>query len=69
MTSNVVKTLSQVPLLSNCTKVQLNDLATQMTRRRFRKGTNLMTEGEEGHEFFIIVKVCLILCISNIEHC
>ena len=53
---NVVHTLAEVPLLSTCTKSQLTELATRMTRRRFRKDSDLMIEGSEGDEFFIIVK-------------
>ena len=53
--NNVLHTLVEVPLLSTCTKSQLTDLATRMTRRRFRKDENLMKEGAEGDEFFIII--------------
>lgn len=53
---NVVHTLAEVPLLSTCSKSQLTELATRMNRRRYRKGESLMVEGQEGDEFFIIVK-------------
>ena len=43
-------------MLSFCTKAQLTDLAARMTRRQYEKGDDLMVEGSEGHEFFIIVK-------------
>ena len=63
--NNVVHTLEDVPLLSTCTKVQLMDLAKEMKRKRFRKGDDLMTEGQEGDSFFIIVKGSCDVIVSE----
>eukprot|EP01083_Nonionella_stella_P085326 236565_1 len=59
---NVVHTLREVPLLSQCTKSQLTDLAIRMTKRRYKPNDHLMREGDEGSEFFIIAKgTCSVL--------
>jgi CRP-like cAMP-binding protein len=47
--------LGQVPLFSACSQKELDRLARQAEIVEFRAGETLMTEGEPGHEFFVIV--------------
>jgi CRP/FNR family transcriptional regulator, cyclic AMP receptor protein len=47
--------LGQVPLFSACSDKELDALARHAELVDFRAGETLMTEGEPGHEFFVIV--------------
>ena len=47
--------LRSVPLLSGCTKKQLEQVASITTELRLPEGTTLMTEGTMAHEFIMIV--------------
>jgi cGMP-dependent protein kinase len=53
---NVKDVLDSVPLLSSLNKRQKKKLARGLVKQVFAKGEALMTEGEEGEEFFIIVE-------------
>ena len=53
---SIIKKLSEVPLLSSCTKEQLVNLAQHLDRVNFVSGEALMKQGDEGDEFFIIVQ-------------
>lgn len=46
--------LRTVPMFSNCTKKQLDQVARIVTELQISKGTTLMVEGEMVHEFVII---------------
>jgi CRP/FNR family cyclic AMP-dependent transcriptional regulator len=48
--------LSQVTLFSACTDKELARLARHAELVDFRAGDVLMTEGETGHEFFVVVE-------------
>jgi CRP/FNR family cyclic AMP-dependent transcriptional regulator len=47
--------LSQVTLFSTCTDRELDRLARHAEIVDFRAGDVLMTEGEPGHEFYVII--------------
>ena len=47
--------LSQVTLFSACTNKELDRLARHAEIVDFQAGDVLMTEGETGHEFFVII--------------
>jgi CRP/FNR family transcriptional regulator, cyclic AMP receptor protein len=47
--------LSQVALFSACTRKELDRLARHAEIVDFQAGDVLMTEGEPGHEFFVII--------------
>lgn len=47
--------LGQVPLFSACTDKELDRLSRHAELVDFQAGQTLMTEGETGHEFFVIV--------------
>jgi CRP-like cAMP-binding protein len=47
--------LSQVTLFSACTDKELDRLARHAELVDFRAGEVLMTEGEPGHEFYVVV--------------
>src|SRR3954454_16526179 len=47
--------LSNVALFSACTDKELDRLARQAEIVDFRAGDVLMTEGEAGHEFYVLV--------------
>ncbi|HET6911409.1 MAG TPA: cyclic nucleotide-binding domain-containing protein [Mycobacteriales bacterium] len=47
--------LGQVPLFSACSDKELDRLARHAELVEFRAGETLMTEGEPGHEFYVIV--------------
>jgi CRP-like cAMP-binding protein len=49
------KLLSEVALFSACTDRELDRLARHAELVDFRAGEVLMTEGETGHEFFVLV--------------
>jgi len=49
------KLLSDVALFSACTDRELDRLARHAEVVDFRGGDVLMTEGEAGHEFFVII--------------
>src|SRR3954468_15421473 len=47
--------LGQVPLFSACSDKELDALSKHAELVDFRAGETLMTEGQQGHEFFVIV--------------
>ena len=47
--------LGQVPLFSACSDKELDALSRHAELVDFREGETLMTEGQQGHEFFVIV--------------
>jgi len=47
--------LGQVPLFSACSDKELDALSRHAELVDFRAGETLMTEGQQGHEFFVIV--------------
>ena len=47
--------LGQVPLFSACSDKELDALAKHAELVDFRAGQTLMVEGQDGHEFFVIV--------------
>jgi CRP-like cAMP-binding protein len=49
------KLLAQVALFSACTDKELDRLARHAEIVDFRGGDVLMTEGEPGHEFYVII--------------
>jgi CRP-like cAMP-binding protein len=49
------KLLAQVALFSACTDKELDRLARHAEIVDFRGGDVLMTEGETGHEFYVII--------------
>jgi CRP-like cAMP-binding protein len=49
------KLLAQVALFSACTEKELDRLARHAEIVDFRAGDVLMTEGEPGHEFYVII--------------
>lgn len=51
-----IEHLSQVPLFSACSKRDLGLVARRAEDVRVDAGKVLVTEGEAGHEFFVIVK-------------
>ena len=50
-----IELLSQVPLLSRCSKSELQRIAKLADLVDFKEGETLMTEGSRGAEFFVIV--------------
>jgi len=50
-----IELLSQVPLLSRCSKDELQRIAKLADLVEFREGDTLMKEGSRGQEFFVIV--------------
>src|SRR3954464_12782684 len=49
------KLLREVAMFSACTERELDRLARHAKRVDFRAGDVLMTEGEAGHEFYVII--------------
>ena len=47
--------LAKVPLFSACSDKELDALAKHAELVDFRAGQTLMVEGQDGHEFFVIV--------------
>jgi CRP-like cAMP-binding protein len=47
--------LRQVPLFAGCTKRELSEISTLADELSFPEGTTLITEGKQGHEFFLLV--------------
>jgi CRP-like cAMP-binding protein len=50
-----VELLKQAPLFSDCSRRELNEIATIADEIRFPAGRALMKEGEAGKEFVVIV--------------
>lgn len=50
-----VELLKQAPLFSDCSRRELNEIATIADEIHFPPGKVLMTEGEAGKEFVVIV--------------
>jgi len=49
-----LETLKDIPLLSTVSLLDQRKLAESLAQREFKKGDDLMVQGEEGTEFFII---------------
>jgi CRP-like cAMP-binding protein len=47
--------LREVPLFAGCTKRELSEISTLADELSFPEGTTLITEGKQGHEFFLLV--------------
>ena len=47
--------LRQVPLFANCTKRELSEIGTLADELTLPEGTALITEGKQGHEFFVLI--------------
>ena len=50
-----VDLLAKVPLFSGCSKRELQDIASLADELDLPEGTVLITEGERGREFFVLV--------------
>lgn len=50
-----VDLLAQVPLFSGCSKRELQEIASLADELDLPEGTVLITEGERGREFFVLV--------------
>jgi len=62
----IVDILIDIPLLNNLTKDQLAKLGDKLKEEEFKKGENLMTQGEMGDKFFIITDgMCEVLHNEN----
>ena len=48
--------LRHVPLFAGCTKKELGEISTLADELSFPDGTTLITEGKQGHEFFLLVE-------------
>jgi len=58
----IVDVLADIPLLNNLTKAQLAILAEKLEHEEFTQGALLMSQGEMGDKFFIILEgVCEVL--------
>jgi CRP/FNR family transcriptional regulator, cyclic AMP receptor protein len=47
--------LRHVPLFAGCTKKELGEISTLADELSFPDGTTLITEGKQGHEFFLLI--------------
>jgi CRP/FNR family cyclic AMP-dependent transcriptional regulator len=47
--------LRQVPLFAGCSKRELSEIYTLADELSLPQGTTLITEGKQGHEFFLLV--------------
>jgi CRP-like cAMP-binding protein len=47
--------LRQVPLFAGCSKRELSEIAMLADELALPEGTTLITEGKQGHEFFLLV--------------
>jgi CRP-like cAMP-binding protein len=54
MAKDYLDHLASVPLFSACSKRDLKLLARRAENVRVKKGTELVKEGQPGHEFFVI---------------
>ena len=48
--------LRHVPLFAGCTKKELGEISTLADELSFPDGTTLITEGKQGHEFFLLIE-------------
>jgi CRP-like cAMP-binding protein len=48
--------LSRVPMFSRCSEQQLEHLANMTDERDVATGEAIVTEGDEGHEFFVLAQ-------------
>ena len=48
--------LSHVPLFAGCSKRELGEISSLADELSFPAGTNLIEEGRQGHEFFVLVE-------------
>ncbi len=51
-----VELLRQVPLFAGCTKRELSRISTLADELALPQGTTLISEGKQGHEFFVLVE-------------
>ena len=47
--------IRQVPLFAGCTKRELSEITMLADELTLPEGTTLITEGKQGHEFFLLV--------------
>jgi CRP-like cAMP-binding protein len=47
--------LRHVPLFAGCTKKELGEISMLADELSFPDGTTLITEGKQGHEFFLLI--------------
>jgi len=52
----ICKILKEVPLLANLSKKEIDTLASQFNFQSYKNGENIMTKGDVGDEFFLIIK-------------
>jgi CRP-like cAMP-binding protein len=50
-----VELLRQVPLFAGCSKRELGEICTLADELSLPQGTTLISEGKQGHEFFVLV--------------
>ncbi len=50
-----VELLRQVPLFAGCSKRELSEICTLVDELSLPQGTTLISEGKQGHEFFVLV--------------
>ena len=50
-----VELLRQVPLFAACSKRELSEISMLADELALPQGTALITEGKQGHEFFVLV--------------
>jgi CRP-like cAMP-binding protein len=48
--------LRQVPLFAGCSKKELGEISTLADELSLPAGSNLIEEGRQGHEFFVLVE-------------
>jgi len=52
----VERAIQQAPILSSLSKAEQKELASQLTRRKYKAGQNIIVQGEAGKEYFVIAK-------------
>ena len=52
--SNIINMLHKIPLFKNLSQFKLQALAGQIDIKNYSRGDKIVTEGEEGNQFFIV---------------
>jgi len=52
--NQILVTIKEIPILASLSEVEQRKLAKNLEERKFESGENLMVQGEQGSEFFII---------------
>jgi len=60
-----LETLKEIPILSTVSEADQRKLAKELVVRHFKKGADLMVQGESGTEFYIIAKGRCKVIVSN----